>query len=211
MIKNNIVKSSLVNIDSSFRNVLPKNIYTSNNIVLPNNPLTFVKDSNTISINYPKHNLISGDKIIIQGAIGLTKTLSNSFYLINNFKYLLIFVDNNFINTNYKSYIDNLFVKIELYSTQTENNLINNIPLNNFIGIKKILVSSDISEINFINSNFSSVMTAINGSYSQTILENNCLFIELIKPYTNVSSSYVTINQIFTFSYLLISTITSII
>ena len=41
-------KTKLLNIDSSFRNKIPKNIYKSNNIILSDNPLTTVSNSNIV-------------------------------------------------------------------------------------------------------------------------------------------------------------------
>ena len=81
-----ITKSTLVNIDSNYRNKYPKNIYTSNNKILPPNPLQFTIDSNVITVNYSNHGFSSNDNIIIQNVQGINKTLVNSFVLIEESK-----------------------------------------------------------------------------------------------------------------------------
>ena len=45
-------KTNLLNIDSQFRNKIPKNIYQSSNITLPNNPIETTIGSDIIKINY---------------------------------------------------------------------------------------------------------------------------------------------------------------
>jgi hypothetical protein len=57
-------KVSLINIDSTFRENIPKNIYSSNVTYLPQDPLTFSSNSSLIRINYPNHNLSVGDNIM---------------------------------------------------------------------------------------------------------------------------------------------------
>ena len=142
-----MAKSTLLNIDSSYRNLYPKNIYKSDGKSLPLNPLNFKENSNIITVNYPNHGLNNGDRIIVQNVNGIDKIVSNSFYLLNKFKYMLIIFDDNFINTNYKSYVDSLYVNIELYGDKSIDNLINNIPLNSLLGIKKALIHNDIKNI----------------------------------------------------------------
>lgn len=97
MKKNKIFKSTLLNIDSTYRNLYPKNICKSDSILLPTYPFNFTQDSNILSINYPNHMLQTGDTVIIQNVEGLSRTLINSFYLINNFRYFIV----DFRNTNH--------------------------------------------------------------------------------------------------------------
>ena len=144
---NTKTKTTLLNIDSSYRNLYAKNIYNSDNKILPNNPLDFKINSNKININYPNHNLKIGDKIILQNVEGLIRIIGNQFFLVNNFKYLVIILENISIDINYKKFVDSLYINIEIYGNQTINNLIDNIPLNSILGIKKILITSDISSI----------------------------------------------------------------
>ena len=118
--------SSVLNIDSYDRSKYPKHIYKSDNKFLPANPLYFKKGSNIVQINYPNHNLSSGDSIIIQNVEGNNIILVDSFYLINKFKYLLITLYDNGIDSDYKNYVDELYLNNELYGSQLENNMLNN-------------------------------------------------------------------------------------
>ena len=104
MSKRTNIKTTLLNIDSAYRTTLPKNICQSNCIYLPNNPLTFTKGSNIINIYYPDHKLITGDNITIQNVEGTTKIINSSLYLLTDFKYLMIVVDSNDIDIDYKNY-----------------------------------------------------------------------------------------------------------
>ena len=195
-----ITKSTLLNIDSTFRNIYPKHIYTSNNNILPNNPLTFTANSNIIKINYPNHNLNQGDNIIIQNIEGISKILSNCIYLINNFKYALIYFENNLININYKNFINDIYINIELYGSQNENNLINNISFNYLLGIKKILIANDLAQENL--SLLNDISIKIFGSRNINLLNQHCLFFELPFIYINNINNYYNINQILKITYL---------
>ena len=202
MSKNKIVKTTLLNIDSSFRDLYPKNICKSDNKILPNNPFAFTAGSNIININYPNHSLIISDNIIIQNVEGITHTLSNSFYLVNNFKYLVIFIDDNQIKSNYKLYNDNLNVNIELIQMQESEppSMFNNIPINSFLGIKQILLSNDISESNIIQ--IQNLVISLTGAYSSDILLKQFIFIELPYEYINNINEYIVIDYVFKISYL---------
>ena len=130
-IEKKVIKSTLLNIDSSFRNITPKNICTSNNKLLPPNPFTLTTGSNFVTVNYPNHNMLVNDNIVIQNVNGISKILTNYFFLINDFKYMMILFLDNMISTNYKTYTkDNLYALIEIVGTQTSDNIINNITFN---------------------------------------------------------------------------------
>ena len=73
-----------VNIDSKNRNIIPKNILSSQNIY-KNNPFTFKQNDNNIYINYIDHGYTNNDKIIISNVNGNEYNLS-SFEFINNSK-----------------------------------------------------------------------------------------------------------------------------
>ena len=122
-----IIKTSLINIDSSFRSIYPKNICSSSGQTLPSNPITFTAGSNIITFNYPNHQLEAGDNITVQNVEGIVKTVINSIYLFQNFKYAMLLFDTNNIDINYKNYVSNIFCNIELVGDQLENNSINNI------------------------------------------------------------------------------------
>ena len=193
--------STLINIDSAFRNKYPKHIYESQNRFLPSNPLYLKKGSNIVQINYPKHGLSSGDNIIIQNVEGINKTLADSFYLINKFKYLVIVFNNNMIDSDYKQYTNNLTINIELIDEQTESNILNNIPFNSLIGIKNVYLANDIPESNL--SNVSSSLSAITETdYSLDYLNKHCLFVELDYEYINQSTNYIKLDQVFKITYL---------
>lgn len=189
--------STLLNIDSSFRNKYPKHIYKSDGKFLPNNPLSLKKASNIVQINYPKHGLSNGDNIIIQNVEGINKTLVDSFYLINKFKYLLIVFNDNMIDTDYKQYVNSLNINIEITGEQTENNILNNIPFNSLIGVKTILLANDIPE-----SNLTSVSSTISSIVGSLDLNKNCLFVELDYEYINQATEYIKLNQVFKITYL---------
>jgi hypothetical protein len=195
--------SSILNIDSYDRSKYPKHIYKSDNKFLPSNPLYFKKGSNIVQINYPNHSLSSGDNIIIQNVEGNNIILVDSFYLINKFKYLLITLYDNGIDTDYKNYVDELNINIELYGPQIENNMLNNIPFNSLLGVKNILLYNDIPDTSL--SAISSTLSSILGSSDVNFINKNCIFIELDNEYINQDTSYIKINQVFNLSYLHIS------
>ncbi len=183
----------MLNIDSSFRNIYPKNIVSSNNKTLPNNPFKLIKDNKILTINYPNHNLTKSDIIAIQNVEGINHTLIDSFYLVNNLKYLVIYYENNYIEiTNNK-----LYFNISIIGEQTENNYISNIQFNNLIGIKQYynynnLSNNDIQIVNnFLLLNFGNIN-----------MINKCIFVELPSIFIDINNSFVKINQIFKISYL---------
>ena len=199
---NKIYRTSLLNIDSSFRNINPKNICNTTNInKLPNNCLQFIKDSNIITINYPNHNLNIQDNIVIQNVEGFNTILLNKFYLINNFNYLIIELDNNFIDKNYINYIDNLYINIELIGNNLKTYYIDNcIPFNYIIGIKNILLLTDINS-NIIN-NIQNILFKIFLVNDITLLYNKIILIELPYSYNSNNNDYYIINNTLKISYL---------
>ncbi len=228
MSTNKFIKTTLLNIDSSYRNVAPKNIVKSDGKILPPNPLTFTKGSSTVLINYPNHNLNAGDYITIQNVVGRTKNLVNSFVLINNFKYLIIVLfdsnlnqlqslssqsdiqayynftlqtgQTNEIPPDYKNYTDELYINIELFGSQTESNSIKNINLNSILGIKKCMLASDIpaNNIEIIKNSIKTIF----GVDDLNIINPYTLFVELPNSYINESNSYYVLNQIFKITYM---------
>ena len=205
MSQTKIIKTSLINIDSSFRSIYPKNICSSNGQTLPSNPLTFTTNSNTIKFNCPNHKLESGDNITVQNVEGTVKTVINSIYLFKNFKYAILVFDSNNIELNYKSYVDKIFCNIELVGDQLENNSMDNIKINDLLGIKRCLIASkdlpsttnsSLKLIPELVSLLSSTTTLIS-----TDLDTKCLLIELPLEY-NGNNVYYQVNQVFKISYL---------
>lgn len=198
------MKSTLLNIDSSYRNLYPKNIYKSDGKSLPLNPLSFKENSNIITVNYPNHGLNNGDRIIVQNVNGIDKIVSNSFYLLNKFKYMLIIFDDNYINVNYKNYVDSLYVNIELYGDKSIDNLINNIPLNSLLGVKKALIHNDIPSLDIKDIKLDSIINKY-FTFTDDLLNKKLLYIELPLEYINQKDDYIEISQVFKISYLHIS------
>ena len=198
MTKSKVVKSTLLNIDSSYRELYAKNICSSDGKVLPLNPLKV--SYNNVTINYPNHNLSIGDNIVIQNVEGESKTLIDSYYLINNFNYLVINYGSNNINVNYKNYVNSLYINMQLVGSQLSSNIINNICFNSLFGIKQVYLANDISSSSL--SNLKEFTIDIFGTYEIDILNQNCLFIELPNVYINPNKNYVVVNQIFKITYL---------
>ena len=205
MTQNKIIKSSLINIDSSFRSIYPKNICSTNGQTLPNNPLRFNTGSNIINFYYPNHNLQSGDNIIVQNVEGITKTVINSIYLFKNFKYAILIFDSNNIDINYKKYVNNIYCNIEIVGEQLENNIISNIKINEILGIKKCLIASKDLPSSILSSLVSitdlATILSTTSELVSTILDTKCLLIELPLEY-NGNNIYYQLNQIFKISYL---------
>jgi len=191
-----ILTSTLVNIDSSYRNINPKNICISNNNILPINPLLI--NNNFITIKYPNHNLEINDNITIQNVKGFSKIISNEFYLINNFKYLLInLLDNNLINLNYSLKIN---INIDIFGDFTESNLLNNIPFNSITGIKNVKLANDIQPI-YLNYVINIIKTILKiNNNIMDYLNTNCIFIELPTEY--LGNNFFNIKQTFKIDYL---------
>ena len=203
MSKTKITKSTLLNIDSSYRDLYPKNICSSDNKILPLNPISITYK--TITINYPNHNLSIDDNIVIQNVEGESKTLINSFYLINNFEYYIIVYNNNNISINYKDFVDTLYINIQLGGSQISDNIINNICFNSLFGIKKSLIAKDIPTSSLAQiQNFASTILNIDIATTDGInyLNQNCLFISLPYKYIDLSNNYYQVDQIFKISYL---------
>ena len=78
------LKNTLLNIDSKFRNKIPKNIVKSGSF-LSSDPITLTKDSNLVKIYYKNHNLKVGDKVTVQNITAPIKTLSNAISFISGF------------------------------------------------------------------------------------------------------------------------------
>lgn len=205
MSQTKITKNTLVNIDSSFRTLYPKNILTSTGQTLPENPLTFTVGSSTVKFNYPNHKLEVGDMITVQNVEGVEKTVVDSVYLIKNSKYAIFLFYSNDIVLNYKSYIDKVFCNIELVGAQTESNNFDNIKLNDLLGVKKCLIGSiDIPSSYFLSLTASTDLINLlstNSTNITTIINNQCILVELPNEY-NGTTGYYQVKQIFKISYL---------
>lgn len=190
-IKNNTkedkIKISLLNVDSIYRNVNPKNIYESTNVFLPKNPITTKKGSRTLKIYYPDHSLKSGDLVTIKNVESINKTLSNSLFLFNSFEYLIIKINHN-IPKDYKLCIDSINIDINMLSELYNNNnnqFYGSIPINMLIGPKTISTYKDILD-SYQNIKSNTLILIENlikvdagDNYSDDYIYNNYLFVKL--------------------------------
>ena len=117
---------------------------------------------------------------------------------------MLIVFDDNFINTNYKNYVDSLYINIELYGDKSIDNLINNIPLNSLLGMKKALIHNDIPSLDIKDIKLDSIINKY-FTFTNDLLNKKLLYIELPLEYINQKDDYIEISQVFKISYLHIS------
>jgi hypothetical protein len=143
-------KTKLLNIDSRFRNKIPKNIYSTTNLRLQSNPIYTTKNSNIIKVYLPNHNLNINNKVILQNVTGVYKTQNNCIYFLNNYNYAFINFKNHNIKSDYLSYVNNYQVDIEIINDIGNITLYNNIPINAIIGIQNIYLPSLINKKNLI-------------------------------------------------------------
>ena len=97
-------KTSYINIDSRFRNINPQNVVKMLPNYLPSNPITTFKDEYRIQvkINLLNNNSLSvGDKIILQNIIKTPIILNNAIYLISNYNYYMVNMNNHKIKYEY--------------------------------------------------------------------------------------------------------------
>jgi hypothetical protein len=167
-------KISLVNIDSSFRNKIPKNIYSTNVAYLPQDPLTFTENSSVITVNYPGHNLLQNDNIIIQNVQASSYVLSGGLYLFQNYSYLFIKLKHN-INLNYLNLSNKLKIDISAVNTTENTYFYGNMPINAIIGTFEINLPSVIDA----NIPFSTTILNYFNVTSASQMDSNYLLISL--------------------------------
>ncbi len=197
-------KISYVNIDSRFRTINPQNIIEMYPIHLPNNPITTFTNEFRVQVNVPNHTFNIGDKIILQNILGKKIILNNPIYLISNYNYYMVYMENHMILPNY-TIGDNYKIKVSLYEQATLNDrLIGNIPLNSIIGNHKIYVY-DNNEL-FLPNNFRNrITTELNITIDELI--KDYFFIKLPINYININNNnqqfteFFNINKIFTFEF----------
>lgn len=186
-------KTSLLNIDSSFRTKVPKNITVSNRAVLPLNPISTTKNSDIININYPNHGFMIGDNVTIQNAVGSSKILINSISIYKNFQYAVI----DFKNISNITINTPLYIQIDISGEQTCSNLFGSVPFNSLYGLKQIYLFNDIeSDVKQI------ILTKLN--YTKEQAQSNIYLIELPWEASTISEdetldSYI-IPQVFKFT-----------
>ena len=183
-LKNVRVKTSLLNVDSIYRNRDPKNICETNNITLPNNPIKTKQGSSQLCINYPNHNLKVGDIVTVNNVSSFEKVVSNSLFLINNIKYLIIYFPNHNIPISYKEYVDEITIDISLIS-KLNNQFYGTIPINMILGNHKIKTFNDLNVEfgNVVSAYFENAVNKIKEYFTNIItnedIHNNFIFVEL--------------------------------
>lgn len=173
-------KTKLLNIDSRFRNKIPKNIYSTINLRLQQDPIHTTKNSNIISINLPNHNFRINDRVILQNVIGTFKTQNNCIYFLNNYNFALINFKNHNIKPDYLSYVNNYQIDIEIINDIGNITLYNNIPINSIIGIQNVYLPSLVNKENLIPLEILSILNVS----SVENLDNDYLLIQL--PYNSI-------------------------
>jgi hypothetical protein len=174
------LKVSLLNVDSRFRNKVPKNIIDSNSKFLENNPINVTKDSNEVKVYYKNHNLKVGDQIVIKNVRNNDIKLRNAIYLNIAFNYFFIKVENHNLIPEY----NNTFkINLSIDDTINKNDrMIGNIPLNSIIGIHNIYILQDNDE-NISDDIIDELIQNLN--ITREILTQNYIFIKLPYNYTN--------------------------
>ena len=191
-------KTQLLNIDSRYRDIIPKNIYKSNNVVLPINPIIVNKESNIIQINYPNHNFNSGDSIILQNVVSNHKILTNCIYFFNQFQYMIINYNNHKVPIDYDNYYSEYLLSIDIINDIGNNTLYGNIPINLVSGIFQVELPSIVDKIDPI---LPQILTQFNVN-NVSELDFNYLFIKLPYLFVVPEGSYYTPPDVFKLSFL---------
>jgi hypothetical protein len=204
-------KVSYVNIDSRFRNINPLNVVEMEPNYLPSNPLEISPGSFIVKLNVNENIYNVGDKIIIQNIQKNPIILNNCIYLINNYNYYMVNLDNHGIpTTGYK--LDNV-TKIT-YSVNVKSfealditdRVIGNIPINSILGLHDIYLYNN-DETFLPNTIKNIIINELNITTEQLI--SNYFFIKLPFNYINVNqvgtttvfTDFYNINKIFEFIF----------
>jgi len=192
-------KISLINVDSSYRDQSPKNIYSTNVSYLPNNPLTFTKGSNIIKINYPNHQLTKGANIIVQNVVPISFVTSSSMYFFQNSSYLYLKIPHT-VNLDYLKLFNKLQIQIDIANGSTLDGtyFYGNMPLNSILGVFDVNLPSVINKTDEINANilkFFNVKTAVD-------LDSQFLLIKLPFSYFSNEGQEYEITDFYKITYL---------
>lgn len=141
-------RKTIYNIDSEYRNKIPKNILDKEIKKLPNSPLTFFNNSSEMKIFVGKHSYKEKDRIILENVKNTKLTVMNSIIFINNFNHVLIKM--KFHGAKNKSQILISELKSNINPTFDNTNEIKkfgNIPSNSLFGPKSIILIDNFPEI----------------------------------------------------------------
>jgi hypothetical protein len=187
-----IEKHYLINIDSKFRNTEPKNIFDKNQFSPQN--ITITKDSNIVKIyGNNLNNLFSiGDRFSIKNIEAFSIELTEAFYLIKNFAFLILYFPNHQINSDYQKYY-NIF-QIVLDEIDDEEKATGNIPINFLNNFHQVFLIKNNQII--ADENYDIPLSFLTGTeLSKSELENNYLAIRL--PFVFISDKdYVLIKEL---------------
>jgi hypothetical protein len=199
-------KTSYINIDSRFRNINPQNVVKMISNYLPSNPITTYTDEYRVRITINNDiNINVGDKIVLQNIIRTPIILNNSVYLINNYNYYMVNMNNHGLLPSYIT--DDFKVAVDAYDSLTlEDRLIGNIPINSILGLHLI---------NIYNNNEAFLPNVIKNiifeqlNINDTLLSQNYFFIKLPFNYININQvntstifpAFNNVNKIFQFTF----------
>jgi hypothetical protein len=198
ILNNTTYNNWILNIDSKYRNQIPKNIFTTNNDILTSNPVIVTRNSNIIRIYYPDHCLQINDKIIIQNVVSYNNILTNSVYFFNNFPYMIINYNNHNIALDYIKYCDIYQIQITILNDIGTETMYNNIPINLITGIFEINLPSIIDKSVPL---LPSILQLFNVN-SVLELDNNYILIKLPYNFIISNSTYYIATDVFKFNIL---------
>jgi len=197
------LKVSLVNIDSRYRNKYPQYVIDTKITNLTSNPLTTMENSNIIKLNVNNHPFQLGDKIVLQNINAKNIILNNPIYLLLNFNYFIVKMNNHGIQLNYTT--QTIFnITITSYETLTINDaMIGNIPINYILGLQQIYIYNPNDINSFISlTQYETITSYFNISSNE--LQQNYFFIKLPFNYNNITTTSLIYNipKIFEFQFM---------
>jgi len=177
-------KETLLNIDSKFRVDEPKNIVENEYTILDSNPFSLSKDSNLVKVYKKNHKFKVEDKIIVKNVSNQPDIFSNGLIFFENSFYVLVYHKNHQISENYKKYNNTFEITISDVTGVTNDNYIDNIPINIINTIHDIIIYSDnISEILTLDLEHKKISDKIN-DYLKFLKE------ELPSEFNNIINNY---------------------
>lgn len=201
-------KESYININSRFRNINPQNVIEMLPNYLPLNPISTFENEFRIrvNVNVNENSFSVGDKIVLQNIIKTPIILNNAVYLINNYNYYMVYMENHNIKYNY-SKVDNYKVNVNNYEPLSLNDrLIGNIPINSILGLHSIEIYNN-DETFLPNVIRNIILQELNISTTQLI--ENYFFIKLPFNYVNINQlntntvfpAFNNVQKIFSFTF----------
>ena len=145
-------------------------------------------------------------KIVLQNIIRTPIILNKAIYLINNYNYYMVNMNNHNIKYIY-SIVDNYKVNVNNYETLTvDDRLIGNIPINSLLGLHSINIYNN-DEVFLPNVIRDRILTELNITTTQLI--ENYFFIKLPFNYVNVNQTnsdvvfpaFNNVDKIFSFTF----------